>query len=45
VIDRSSFDDPFTLSTGIRQVWVNGTLVCEEPRATGARPGVAIARP
>ena len=45
VIDRSTFDDPFTLSTGIRQVWVNGTLVWEEPRATGARPGVAIARP
>jgi N-acyl-D-amino-acid deacylase len=45
VIDRSTFDDPFALSTGIRQVWVNGTLVWDEPRPTGARPGVAIARP
>jgi N-acyl-D-aspartate/D-glutamate deacylase len=44
VIDRSTFDDPFTLPIGIRQVWVNGTLVWEEPRATGARPGVAIGR-
>jgi N-acyl-D-amino-acid deacylase len=45
VIDRSTFDDPFTLPIGIRQVWVNGALVWEEPRATGARPGVAIVRP
>lgn len=44
VIDRSTFDEPFTLSTGIRQVWVNGTLVWEEPRTTGARPGQVITR-
>lgn len=44
VIDRSTFDDPFALATGIRQVWVNGTLVWEEPHATGARPGAVIAR-
>ena len=42
VIDRSTFDEPATLSTGIRQVWVNGTLVWEEPRTTGARPGQVI---
>ena len=42
VIDRSTFDEPATLSTGIRQVWVNGTLVWEEPRTTGARPGHVI---
>lgn len=42
VIDRSTFDEPFTLSTGIRQVWVNGTLVWDEPRTTGARPGQVI---
>jgi N-acyl-D-aspartate/D-glutamate deacylase len=44
VIDRSTFDDPFALATGIRQVWVNGTPVWEEPRPTGARPGAVIAR-
>jgi putative CocE/NonD family hydrolase len=43
VIDRSTFSDPFTLATGIRKVWVNGELVWEEPRVTGARPGRAIA--
>ncbi len=42
VIDRSTFNEPFTLSAGIRQVWVNGTLVWDEPRTTGARPGQVI---
>lgn len=42
VIDNSTFNEPFKLSTGIRNVWVNGTLVWDEPRATGARPGQVI---
>ena len=42
VIDNSTFNEPFTLSTGIRNVWVNGTLVWDEPRTTGARPGQVI---
>ncbi len=42
VIDRSTFNEPFTLSTGIRNVWVNGTLVWDEPRPTGARPGQVL---
>ena len=42
VIDNSTFNDPFKLSTGIRNVWVNGTLVWDEPRTTGARPGQVI---
>jgi L-aminopeptidase/D-esterase-like protein/N-acyl-D-aspartate/D-glutamate deacylase len=42
VIDRSTFDEPSALSAGIRHVWVNGTLVWEEPRTTGARPGRVI---
>jgi N-acyl-D-amino-acid deacylase len=42
VIDRSTFDDPFILSTGIRNVWVNGVMVWEEPKPTGARPGTVI---
>lgn len=42
VIDNSTFSEPFLLSSGIRHVWVNGTLVWDEPRTTGARPGQAI---
>ncbi|MDH4064091.1 MAG: amidohydrolase family protein, partial [Acidobacteriota bacterium] len=45
VIDRSTFDDPFTLATGIRKVWVNGSLVWDEPQTTGARPGKVLTRP
>jgi putative CocE/NonD family hydrolase len=44
VIDRSTFSDPFTLATGIRKVWVNGELVWDEPRPTGARPGRALGK-
>lgn len=44
VIDRSTFDDPFILATGIRHVWVNGVLVWDEPKATGARPGAVLTR-
>ena len=42
VVDNSTFNDPFKLSTGIRNVWVNGTLVWDEPRTAGARPGQVI---
>ncbi|MEO8678204.1 MAG: P1 family peptidase [Vicinamibacterales bacterium] len=42
VIDNSTFDDPLKLATGIRNVWVNGTLVWDEPKSTGARPGQVI---
>ncbi len=39
VIDNSTFAEPFKLSTGIEKVWVNGTLVWDAGKATGARPG------
>ncbi|MBI1737729.1 MAG: D-aminoacylase [Acidobacteria bacterium] len=39
VIDNSTFAEPFELSTGIEKVWVNGTLVWDAGKATGARPG------
>ncbi|MBA3271286.1 MAG: D-aminoacylase [Acidobacteria bacterium] len=42
VIDRSTFSEPLTLSTGIRNVWVNGALVWDEPRPTGAKPGQVL---
>ncbi len=44
VIDRSTFSDPFTISTGIRGVWVNGTKVWDDTRPTGARPGSVLTR-
>ena len=42
VIDRSTFGDPFVLSTGVRKVWVNGRLVWDEAATTGATPGRVI---
>ena len=42
VIDNSTFNGPLTQSTGIRNAWVNGTLMWDEPRTTGARPGPVI---
>lgn len=43
VIDRSTFSDPFVLSTGIRKVWVNGGLVWDDT-TTGARPGKVLGK-
>ncbi len=39
VIDRSTFQKPFELPTGIEEVFTNGVLVWETGKATGARPG------
>ncbi len=39
VIDRATFAHPFTLSTGIEKVFVNGVLVWDSGKPTGARPG------
>jgi N-acyl-D-amino-acid deacylase len=39
VIDRSTFQNPFELPTGIEKVFVNGALVWDAGKATGARPG------
>jgi N-acyl-D-amino-acid deacylase len=39
VIDRSTFQKPFELPTGIEKVIVNGALVWDAGKATGARPG------
>lgn len=39
VSDRSTIENSTALSVGIARVWVNGTLVFEDGRATGARPG------
>src|SRR5262245_16438756 len=44
VIDRSSFEKPQELPVGIDKVFVNGQLVWDSGKATGARPGVVITR-
>lgn len=44
VADRSTTVDPQALSVGIRKVWVNGVMVLDEGRATGAYPGQVVRR-
>ena len=39
VIDRSTFQKPFELPTGIEKVFTNGVLVWDTGKATGALPG------
>lgn len=39
VLDRATFENPEQPSAGIESVFVNGVVVWEEGRATGARPG------
>lgn len=42
VIDRATFADPHQYPVGIRQVLVNGVVVVEDGKHTGARPGRAL---
>ncbi|MGD9905466.1 MAG: amidohydrolase family protein [Vicinamibacterales bacterium] len=44
VIDRSTFEQPRALATGIRRVWVNGTVVWTGDAAAGAFPGRVLTR-
>jgi N-acyl-D-aspartate/D-glutamate deacylase len=39
VVDRSTFQEPFTLPAGITRVFVGGTLVWDEGKPSGALPG------
>jgi dihydroorotase/N-acyl-D-amino-acid deacylase len=45
VIDRATFTDPHNLSTGIRDVWVNGQRVLKDGEHTGAMPGQIVDGP
>ena len=42
--DRATLKDPHALSTGIARVWVNGEVVFENGRTTGAFPGKVLRR-
>lgn len=42
VIDHATFEHPYELSTGIEKVFVNGTLVWDDGKSTGARPGALV---
>jgi N-acyl-D-amino-acid deacylase len=44
VIDRATYTDPFRYSEGIEYVLVNGQLVLDRGKHTGARPGQALRR-
>jgi len=44
VQDRSTIGKPHEVSAGIRSVWVNGELVWDGTKATGARPGEVVRR-
>jgi N-acyl-D-amino-acid deacylase len=42
VIDNSTFANPMALSTGIEKVLVNGVVVWDSGKPTGAHPGIVI---
>ncbi len=42
VVDHATFEHPFVLSTGVEKVFVNGMLVWDNGKATGARPGLVL---
>ncbi len=42
ITDRATFQDPHQLSTGVRDVWVNGTRVVKDEQHTGATPGRVV---
>jgi len=42
IIDRSTYEEPFQYSEGVDYVIVNGQVVMEKGKHTGARPGRAL---
>jgi N-acyl-D-amino-acid deacylase len=42
VIDRSTFEKPFELATGIEKVFVNGQLTWDSGKPTGVKPGTVL---
>jgi dihydroorotase/N-acyl-D-amino-acid deacylase len=45
VIDNATYEEPHRLSTGIRDVFVNGVAVVRNGTHTGAKPGRAVRGP
>ena len=45
VADNATFERPHQLSTGIRDVWVNGGRVVQDGQHTGATPGRVVRGP
>jgi N-acyl-D-amino-acid deacylase len=45
IIDKATFDKPHQLSTGMRDVFVNGTAVVRNGAHTGAKPGQVVTGP
>ena len=45
VADNATFEQPHQLSTGVRDVWVNGGRVVRDGQHTGATPGQVVRGP
>ena len=45
IIDNATFEKPHQLSTGMRDVFVNGVAVLRDGRHTGAKPGQVVRGP
>lgn len=45
IIDNATFEAPHQLSTGVRDVFVNGVAVLRDGAHTGAKPGVVVRGP
>ena len=45
IIDRATYERPHQLSVGVRYVLVNGVLVVDDSRVTGAKPGMILRGP
>ena len=44
VLDRATYTDPFQYNEGIEYVIVNGQIVLDQGKHTGAQPGRALQR-
>ena len=45
IVDNATFDKPHQLSTGVRDMFVNGVAVLRNGAHTGAKPGVVVRGP
>ena len=45
IADNATFENPHRLSTGVRDVFVNGVPVLRNNQHTGAKPGVVVRGP